>query len=414
MQRISTNMPNDDMQYHLRLREWRMNELQNRMAEQTRIKELRDDPVGAAHSSRYQSLLVRLNRYADNIGTVQSNFRLSEEYLKSANEVLHRVREIAVQGANSTYGKQQMKMMAVEVNQLLNHLVETANARSGDGQALFSGDRVDSLPFRVIKGTAPGADGQVITQVLYTGGMANSAAEVSEGSVMRTGLAGNHVFWAEQHELMADSDATRYVVQRDSSVLIDNVQIDLKAGDNIHAIIARINDSSAAVRASLDPVKNSLVISSTYPHQLWIEDSAGGSVLQDLGLLTDFGKPPNNIAADTRATGGSVFDMIVFIRDKLYGGESLDIGGAGIKGIDMAQNNLLGALAELGSKYERLDVAYSRLSYEIPEIQRRNSDEVDLDISGAIMNLKMLEYTHKAALSTAARIMQPTLLDFLR
>ena len=67
MQRISTNMPNDDMQYHSRIREWKMNDLQNNIAEQTRIGELRDDPVEAAHSARYQSLLQRLNRYSKNI-----------------------------------------------------------------------------------------------------------------------------------------------------------------------------------------------------------------------------------------------------------------------------------------------------------------------------------------------------------
>ena len=41
MKRISTNMPNMDMLYHMRIREWKMNELQNKMASQTRIKELR-------------------------------------------------------------------------------------------------------------------------------------------------------------------------------------------------------------------------------------------------------------------------------------------------------------------------------------------------------------------------------------
>lgn len=35
-------------------------------------------------------------------------------------------------------------------------------------------------------------------------------------------------------------------------------------------------------------------------------------------------------------------------------------------------------------------------------------------MSEAITDLKMLEYTHKAAMQTAARILQPTLLDFLR
>ncbi len=42
------------------------------------------------------------------------------------------------------------------------------------------------------------------------------------------------------------------------------------------------------------------------------------------------------------------------------------------------------------------------------------SREVDLDLSKAITDLKMLEHTHQAALGTSARILRPTLLDFLR
>jgi flagellar hook-associated protein 3 FlgL len=55
-----------------------------------------------------------------------------------------------------------------------------------------------------------------------------------------------------------------------------------------------------------------------------------------------------------------------------------------------------------------------RLISEIPETVKMDAQEVDLDMAEAITNLKMLEYTHKAALQTAGRILQPTLLDFLR
>ncbi len=414
MQRISTNMPNDDMQYHLRLREWRMNELQNNIAEQTRIRNLRDDPVGAAHSTRYQSLIKRLNRYGDTIGAVQGEYRITEDYLRSANELVHRVREIAVQGANGTYSKEQKGMMAVEVNQLLNEMVEIGNARSADGESLFSGDRSDNLPFRAMTGNVAGADGQVITGVMYTGGMAHNEAQVSEGSFVPTGFAGNQVFWAERSEVMADNDATTYVVQEDSTILIDGVEIGFKAGDNVHAIIARINDSAAPVKASMDPVGNSLVIQGTYPHQLWLEDGLGGTVLQDLGMVSASGSPPYNLAPDARTAGGSLFDMMIFLRDQLYNGETIDVGGAGLKGIDIGQNNLLSSIAEIGSRYKRLDYVQNRLDYEVPEIQRRNSQEVDIDITQAITELKMYEFTHKAALAVAARILQPTLLDFLR
>ena len=415
MKRISTNMTNDDMQYHLRIREWKMNELQNKMGEQTRVRELRDDPVAAAHSVRYQSHLYRLRRFVENADTVQSNHRIAEAYIDSTNDIIHRVREIAVQGANGTFSTDEKRMMGEEVNQLLNQLIEYANARSGDGTSIFSGDKNQGLPYRVLTANVQGAQGQVVSSVEYTGTIGVKMAEVSEGSYVQANFPGNRIFWAENQQLFSDVEAVQYVVQSDSSILIDGESIDLKAGDNVHAIIAKINDSGSAVRASLDPVRNSLLLETTFPHQLWLEDAAGGTVLTDLGVVSGPGdRPPHNIAPDARLAGGSLFDMIIHLRDRLYHGDTLEIGGSALKGIDNAQSNLLHTLAHLGAQDERLDIVRSRLENEIPEVIQKNSNQMDLDMTQAIMDLKMLEYTHKAALQTAGRILQPTLLDYLR
>ncbi len=43
-----------------------------------------------------------------------------------------------------------------------------------------------------------------------------------------------------------------------------------------------------------------------------------------------------------------------------------------------------------------------------------DSRETDIDLAEAITELKMLEHTQTASLQTAARILKPTLLDFLR
>ncbi len=414
MQRISTYMPNDDMQYSLRLRQVRMNELQNRMAAQTRIKELRDDALAAARSTKYRSQITRLERFLDNNEKAQGRLGVAEQYLQSANAIVQRVRELAVQGANGTYTVEQKRMMAVEMNELLNELVDVANGRSGDGTTLFAGDAGLDVPFTTMKGNVAGADGQVITSVRYVGGPARNITEISQNAYLNTTFSGGEVFWAEQQEIMTDTNAVSYVVTSDSAILIDGTRIELRAGDNIYAIIAAINDSDAAVKASLDPVNNSLVVRSTYPHQLRIEDVEGSSVLKDLGVISDIGEPPYNYAPGTRVSGGSLFDMIIYVRDRLYNGETVNVGGAGLKGIDLGHRVLLGALADLGAKSERLDIVGSRLSHEIPEVQRRDSEEVDLDLSQAILDLKMLEYSQQAALQTAGRILQRTLLDFLR
>ena len=414
MNRVSTNQSNNDMIYQTYRRQKMMNELQNNMAEQTRIGELRDDPVAAAHSSRFMSRISRLSRFQENVENVQSSRRVAEGYMGEANQILHRIREIAVQGATGTFTTEDKKLMGQEVNELLKELVQVANSTGADGTQLFAGDRSQTQPFRVLESRVPEVAGRVISEVQYIGGNKENFVEVSEDNLVPTGFSGNKIFWAEQHQIFSSVDTAGYTVPEDTAMLIDGIQIPIAAGDNIHGIIAKIKDSDAAVDAYLDPVSNSLNIRSTVPHQILLEDEKGGSVLQTLGIISGDGRPPFNVSKDARESGGSVFDMVISLRDSLYKGDTIDISGRGIKGITLAQNGLTQEIAKLGSIDERMEVVWNRLNREIPQTQEQNSLASDIDMAEAIMELKMLEYTHKAALQTAGRILQPTLMDFLR
>ncbi|MFP4363939.1 MAG: flagellar hook-associated protein 3 [Spirochaetia bacterium] len=415
MRRISSGMTMTDMQNALRRREYEMNRLQNRMATQSRIQNLRDDPAAAAHATRFQSNITHLNRYENNVETVRSNYQVAEGYARQAGDILQRVRELAVQGATGTYSEDELQYMGEEVNELLAELVNIANARGGDGNMIFGGSDVNQEPFRAYSSHVPGAGRDLITSVEYTGNIVENQVEISEGNYIENNFPGNQVFWAEQHQVYSSVDASNYQVQQDSTIQIDNTEVQLREGDNIHAVISRINDAGAAVRASLDPVRNSLVLSSTQPHQMWIRDGAESTVLEDLGVLSGNGNtPPENLAEEATEFGGSVFDMVIHLRDSLFEGDSEAVGTSGIRGIDSAHERLLTSMADIGARAERLDIAQTRLSSEIPEMQDRLSTLTDLDITQAITELRMMEYTHQAALGTAGRIMQQTLLDFLR
>lgn len=414
MNRVSTNQSNNDMIYNTYRRQKMMNDLQNKMSEQTKIKELRDAPVDAAHSSRFLSRITRLERFQENVEQVQSSRRIAEGYMSEANEILHRIRELAVQGATGTFAAEDKKIMGQEVNELLKELVQVANAAGADGARIFGGDRTLTEPFRALEGRHPEVTGKVITQVDYIGGNKENLAEISEDNLIPTGFQGNKIFWAEQHEIFSGVDAATYTVAADTAILIDGERIPLAQGDNIHGIVAKIKASDTAVDAYLDPVQNSLVIRSTVPHQILLEDEQGGTVLQDLGVVSGDGRPPFNIASDAREAGGSVFDMVISLRDQLYAGDTIEIGGRGLNGVSLAQENLVGEIAKLGSVDERMEIVWNRLNREIPQTQEQNSLTADIDMAEAIMELKMLEYTHKAALQTAGRILQPTLMDFLR
>ncbi|MFW5806301.1 MAG: flagellar hook-associated protein 3 [Spirochaetota bacterium] len=415
MHRISTNLTNDDMQFWARRREYDLNRVQNQMSQQTRIQNLRDDPLAASHSTRFQSYTTRLERFSENIEYTRDNYEVTEGYMRQATDIMQRVRELAVQGANGSYNTEDRRKMATEVNELLNELVQLANARNGSGETIFSGTKSKTEPFRAVHGDVEGASGQVITNVDYIGNIERNRAEVAEGSFIEMNFPGNEVFWAENQQVFSMTDATGYQVQEDSTIRVDGVEIELSQGDNIHAVISKINNSKAAVEARLDPVQSSLVLESTSPHQLWLEDAGEGTVLQDLGVLADGDNPPpQNIAASADVFGGSVFDVVMNLRDRLYEGDTLDIGGSALRGIDDGLENMLSNVASLGAKDTRLETVYERTEDEIPKMKEMNSKEVDLDLTRAVTDLRMLEHTHQAAIGTAGRILQQTLLDFLR
>ena len=414
MRRVSTDMPNDDMMYHLGVRQYRMAELEGKIASQTRIRYLRDDPIAASKSVRYQSVLTRLSQYADNASTAQGELRHAEGYLSEALGLMQRIRELSVQGANGTYTPDDLRQMATEVDQLMEQLVLTANAQDTSGRFIFSGFDARTEPFRVLNGYIPQAAGKVATGVQYLGDGGRNLAQIADNGYVPLNIPGNEAFWAENQQIYSSVDARGYRLAQDSRIRIDGTEIQLRQGDTALAVVARINDAGAGVKASLDPVTGGLVMVTTHPHQIRAEDMGEGTVLQDLGILSRNGGPVRDYAASARVFGGSAFDMVLRVRDAMYRGDHESLGGEGIGGMDLAIESMTTALARVGSYDERLGAASERLAYEIPEITGNNSREVDLDLTEAITNLKMLEYTHQAALSAAGRVLKPLLLDFLR
>lgn len=408
-------MTNDNMRYHLSNREWELSQLNDKIGNNTRISKLRDDPLAAAHSVRYQSEIVRMQKFSDNIEKTRGRMDIAYGYIQSAVDIMQRINEISVQGANGVYSKEQMGMMGAEVDQLLAELIEIGNAKTEDGLSIFAGVKNYNDAFRVLMGPVPGGGSERVVSVDYTGDNTQNLVEISRDDLVPNNLPGNRVFWAENQQIYSNTEAVNYRVQEDSVIRIDSVDININQGDNIYAIISKINDSAAPVTARLDPVKNSLVLQSTMPHQIWVEDTSNGTVLTDLGITQAGGDaPPFNISNSARVYGGSVFDMVVNLRDSLFAGDTEQVGGSAKGGIETALNSIVATYSEISALVTRLDKTGDRVNYLIPELINLNSQEVDLDITKAVTDLKMLQYAHQASLSATARLLSPSLLDFLR
>ena len=101
---------------------------------------------------------------------------------------------------------------------------------------------------------------------------------------------------------------------------------------------------------------------------------------------------------------------------ELYGELVDDTGDPDIplQDLDNSLDNVLRKISELGGKQNRVELARERMLDLQLSLTRILSEEQDLDYAEAIMELKMEEFAYRTALAVGARIIQPSLVDFLR
>lgn len=414
MRRISTSLSTAELQRNMRKQEYRLNKVNNQLGSQQRIQNLRDDPIAAGHLVRYQSYVSRINQFQKNAQTLTDKLTVAEGYMNQSVQIMQTIREIAIQGANGIYNKEDLKNMAVEVDELLKELVQNGNAVNSEGSAIFGGTSTNRTAFDVISGPVDGSSVSYITEVHYNGSIDENKFEVDENAYIEFQPAGNRIFWAENQQLYSDRDATGYRVSEDSIISIDGKDIKINAGDNVYSIIAKINNSDVAVKASIDPLTNGLNLSTTDVHQMWLTD-AKGTILNDLGVIKDSTqRPPYNLASTTKVSGGSVFDAVITLRNAMLSGDTETIGGKALGAIDRGIDNMVTRLAETGAQYERAQQNITRNEKTVLDTTARISREGDIDFSQAVTDLKLLEYVQKATFSTASKLYSTSLLDFMR
>ncbi|HEU5139257.1 MAG TPA: flagellar hook-associated protein FlgL [Bacillales bacterium] len=109
-----------------------------------------------------------------------------------------------------------------------------------------------------------------------------------------------------------------------------------------------------------------------------------------------------------------LFQGLTDLQNDLKNGASPEAIGSYLSGIKDKLDNIVSERAELGARYDRVEMVEKRLGSQKVIASQILSDNEDVDLEKVIMNLKIQESVHRAALAAGARIMQPTLMDFLR
>ena len=420
MNRITNQMISNTMKYNLMRHQDEMDTIQNQLATGKNVRMPRDNPIATTNQMLYRTRLTEVEQYLSNVSDSKSRLDEMDTATQSALRIYQRLRVLSVQGANGIYSSFELKeAAATEINELLEELVTISNTRSATGRAIFGGHQTgtEELPnpfVPVYQTITAGNQGDAMIGVEYRGNIGKVLREVEKDEYLQVNIAGNQIFWATNQILTSNKDTSAYQAAANQKIRIDGKEINISAGDNLDLIIDKMNNAALSVKASKGG-RNNMILETTTPHQIWLEDEGSGTVLQELGLVNStFPHPPNNIAPTVTVGGMSMFEMVIQLRDDLVRGDQELVGGRDLGLIDSALENLLKHVASVGAKENRAEELTKRMENDKGNMLELLSTSEGIDVAETIMNFRWLESVHNYALAVGAKSIMPTLMDFLR
>jgi len=144
-----------------------------------RINRAGDDASGLAVSEKMRSQIRGLLQAERNIQNGVSFIQATEGYLQSTQDILHRLRELAVQSANGIYSDEDRMQIQVEVSQMVDEVNRIASHAQFNGMNLLTGAFAFDSPTGRVMQLQVGANMDQNTRI-YVGNMTASALGLTD------------------------------------------------------------------------------------------------------------------------------------------------------------------------------------------------------------------------------------------
>lgn len=155
----------------------------DQIASQQRIVKPSDDPSIFGEVILEKSALADNNQWIRNIQFGTARVTVADQTLGEVQNLISRVRELAVQARSDTTSAQGRMTIAQEVRQLHRQLIQLANTEVS-GQPVFAGTKTDAPPFVLGAGDA----------VTYQGNSESQSIAVGPNQATQIVLPGDQVF----------------------------------------------------------------------------------------------------------------------------------------------------------------------------------------------------------------------------
>ena len=150
-------------------------------------------------------------------------------------------------------------------------------------------------------------------------------------------------------------------------------------------------------------------------------DSTTGAYLGDNGSVNRNVAPSSTVAVNLNGptvfgpAGSSLFDALGQVSADLRNpANTANLTGPDLNSLDAVIGTMTSAQAVVGARYNRVQDMQTRAQTTLGTLQSGLSSVEDADLPSTITNLQLQQTAYQAALAASAKIIQPSLADFLR
>jgi flagellar hook-associated protein 3 FlgL len=234
----------------------------------------------------------------------------------------------------------------------------------------------------------------------------------------------------QQYTRNAD-DGQGWLDQLDSALANSSTQVTVARNLTLQGLNGGTSSpaSREALAVEIDNIKDSLIgLANTkyLDRPVFGGTSAGESAYDATGTYTgDAGQVTRTVGANVKVrvdvngpeafgTGSTqLFTVLQGISDSLRSNDPVALQD-GLKKLDSARDLLTSKVSDVGSRSNRLSNMQESAESRLLSLKGQLSDVEDIDLPKTIMEVKLQETSYEAALAAGAKVIQPSLIDYLR
>ena len=173
-----------------------ISQMQAKLASGKQLVKPSDDAHKAALIQRLNSAMQRQDVFESSLNRADNRLATEETAVMGAENILQRIRELAIQGTNGGLNDSDRETIAKEVNSLRDSLFSLSNTQDTSGNYIFSGTAVKSPAYAI------GAD----DAITYQGNQNQTSVDISETRRVAINRPGDQIF-SSVARTTADADS---------------------------------------------------------------------------------------------------------------------------------------------------------------------------------------------------------------